>query len=166
MGSLFQTSRRDFFKGIGAAGLTVVFNKLAVAAQSPSQSWSGRPGNARYRIEGVEKVTGQKIYARDFRARDMKGWPAHERVATILRVTDVTRLFAGIDLSMLPKALQPLTCVTGDMLTADKIVPPYGTSPPTQNEAKIVARQPFLNRMVITPLSAVGRSVKIRDWVT
>ena len=132
MGSLFQTSRRDFFKGIGAAGLTVVFNKLAVAAQSPSQSWSGRPGNARYRIEGGEKVTGQKIYARDFRARDMKGWPAHERVATILRVTDVTRLFAGIDLSMLPKALQPLTCVTGDMLTADKIVPPYGTSPPPE----------------------------------
>ncbi len=30
--------------------------------------WSGPPGIARYRIEGLAKVTGQKIYARDFRA--------------------------------------------------------------------------------------------------
>ena len=132
MDPAFQTSRRDFFKGISATGLTVVFNKLAVAAQPPSKSWSDQPGHARYRIEGVEKVTGQKIYARDFRARDIRGWPQHERVATILRVTDVTRLFTGINLSMLPGALQPLQVVTGEMLAADGIVPPYGTSSPPE----------------------------------
>ena len=31
------------------------------------------------RIDGLAKVTGQKIYARDFRAADLPGWPRTER---------------------------------------------------------------------------------------
>lgn len=134
----FEFSRREFIQGIGAAGMTVVFNRLAIAAApatsvatpASATSWSGRPGHARYRIEGMAKVTGQKIYARDFRSADMPGWPAQERLAMVLRATDVTRLFTGICLSMLPDALQPLVTVTGDMLTADKITAPFGFQSP------------------------------------
>ena len=96
----FTFSRRTFFGIVGAAGVQVVFNQLAEAhtarppllaglpsplrdAEVQSSQWSGPPGKARYRIEGVAKVTGQKIYARDFRARDMAGWPQQERMAWV-----------------------------------------------------------------------------------
>ncbi len=92
--------------------------------------WSGAPGKARYRIEGVPKVTGQKIYARDFRARDMDGWPSQERMAWVVRATQVERIFNGLDLSMLPTVLQPMKVVTAANLTEDKIAPLSSMKPP------------------------------------
>ena len=126
MGSTFELSRREFIGSIGAAGLTVVFNRLALAAppDSAAGGWSGPPGQARYRIEGVPKVTGQKIYARDFRSRDMPGWPAQERMAMILRADRVDRSFGGIDLSMLPAPLQPQRVIMQADLQADHITAP------------------------------------------
>ncbi len=88
----FRIIRRDFLKAtVGASGMWVVFRALPrTATASPptsdfSSGWSGPPGKARYRIDGYAKVTGQKIYARDFRSRDMKGWPTAERSAYVLR---------------------------------------------------------------------------------
>ena len=121
----------------GAAGVLLVHNRLAVAAAptawpdgSGPGGWSGGPGLARHRIEGVAKVTGQKVYARDFRAADMPGWPAAECVALVLRASEVDRTLVGIDLAVLPNHLQPLAVVTGERLKADGIDAPQGFSPP------------------------------------
>ena len=38
------------------------------------------------RIDGVAKVTGAKLYASDFRAADLPGWPADTSHALLVRV--------------------------------------------------------------------------------
>lgn len=118
----FQLTRRGVI-GSGAAALTLLVNELALARPailknpharprpeaSPVQpnmppgapDWSGGPGKARFRIDGLAKVTGQKIYARDFRAADLPGWPKAERMAMILRATQPGLRFAGLDLGPL-----------------------------------------------------------------
>lgn len=152
MTSTFELSRRVFMQSVGAAGLTVVFNRVALAAEAQSSGWSGAPGQARWRIEGVPKVTGQKIYARDFRARDMAGWPAREQLAMILRASVVDRVFEGVDLSMLPAALQPLRSITQADLARDAItVPSSATPPPNWPSSLLVAigaRPVFLGQPV------------------
>jgi CO/xanthine dehydrogenase Mo-binding subunit len=126
----FELTRRRFFSWAGAGGISIAFHDLALASKPLGRhldaalehesntrlheavsGWSGGPGRARYRIEGLAKVTGQKIYARDFRSKDM-GWPGVERVAMILRAVDPLRLFMGLDLSMLPADVQPLLVIT------------------------------------------------------
>ena len=126
----FEFSRREILRLGGAAAITVLFRRLASAGPA-ADSWSGPPGEARQRIDGLAKVTGRKIYARDFRARDMDGWPPHERVAMVLRATRADRVFEGLDLTVLPASLQPIVVVTGDRLIEDKITPQYGFSPPS-----------------------------------
>jgi CO/xanthine dehydrogenase Mo-binding subunit len=134
----FALSRRSFIQTAGAVSLCVVFNRLSVNAAQPAlaldalapPAWGDTPGKARFRIDGMAKVTGQKIYARDFRARDMPGWPAQERLAMVLRATEVDRLFDGVDLSMLPAALQPMRVVTQADLARDHITVPYAATPP------------------------------------
>lgn len=118
----FQLTRRSVI-GSGAAAVTLLVHELALARPailknprarprpegSPVQpitppgapDWSGGPGKARFRIDGLAKVTGQKIYARDFRAADLPGWPKTERMAMILRATQPGLLFAGLDLGQL-----------------------------------------------------------------
>ena len=135
----FQLTRRRIL-GSGAAAVTLLVHDLALAFKPPTPrvrgarpqpdgvptqpnigghvppgapDWSGGPGKARFRIDGLAKVTGQKIYARDFRAADMPGWPATERMAMILRATDPGRVFTGLDLSALAGVdAQPLTVIT------------------------------------------------------
>lgn len=115
----FQLSRRGFLGVAGVGGASVLYHDLVAAkpgtaplaaAQAhlgePAQQinapgWSGPPGQARYRIEGLQKVTGQKIYARDFRAKDMPLWPQEERMAMVLRATVTDQLLMGLNLSML-----------------------------------------------------------------
>lgn len=138
---LFQLTRRRVI-GSGAAAVTLLVHDLALAVKpptprlpgarpqpqgSPTQpfignkappgapDWSGGPGKARFRIDGLAKVTGQKIYARDFRAADMPGWPTSppERMAMILRATQPGRIFTGLDLAALAGVdAQPLTVIT------------------------------------------------------
>ncbi|HSY86865.1 MAG TPA: molybdopterin cofactor-binding domain-containing protein [Verrucomicrobiae bacterium] len=127
MSGLFTPTRREFLQTAAGAALTVVFTRLAFAEAAPGHDWSQSPGKARSRIDGPAKVTGQKIYGRDFRARDMDGWPASERVAMVLRATSVDRVFQGIDLSSLPAALQPLRKIEHGDLAADRISLPGGT---------------------------------------
>lgn len=155
--SYFQLSRRGFLGAAGAGGMSVIYNELALAKPgtplfaaslphphhpklhpNPSPNWSGAPGKARFRIEGMAKVTGQKIYARDFRAKDMLmlGWPTQERVAMILRANDASRLFMGIDLSMLSSALQPLKNIQQADLAALNLTLPFSNAPPLPNTTK------------------------------
>jgi CO/xanthine dehydrogenase Mo-binding subunit len=116
---------------VGSAGVLLVQNRLSAAdAPQVGSDWSDGPGRARHRIEGVAKVTGQKIYARDFRAADMLGWPGNECVAMVLRANESGRALRSINLAMLPTDLQPLAVVTGDRLKADGITAPHGFSSP------------------------------------
>jgi CO/xanthine dehydrogenase Mo-binding subunit len=124
----FHLSRRSFVGGAGVGGMTILFHELAQAIKpptalntaalphpehvaahlrQPTPGWSGPAGQARYRIEGLAKVMGQKIYARDFRAKDMPGWPAQERLAMILRATVADQLLMGLNLSILPTDALP-----------------------------------------------------------
>lgn len=137
----FRLTRRGVI-GSGAAAVTLLVHELALAkplvaklagARSPrpetpvqphapagAPDWSGGPGKARFRIDGLAKVTGEKIYARDFRAADMPGWPTSspERMAMILRATQPGLLFAGLDLGGLRGAdAAPLLTITQTALT-------------------------------------------------
>ncbi len=87
----------------------------------PPSSWQAGPGKARYRIDGRTKVTGGKIYARDFRAWDIDGWPAEEEVVLVLRTPFADREFKGVDVSALPEELRPKRIITGEDLEREKI---------------------------------------------
>ncbi len=64
------------------------------------------------RIDGVAKVTGAKLYASDFRAADLPGWPENTSHAMLIRAPDATHVYTGIDLSRLSGALKPAVVVT------------------------------------------------------
>lgn len=131
----FTLTRRRVI-GAGAGAVTLLMHELALAFKPPAlrlpgarpqpvdtptqphmppgaPDWSGGPGKARFRIDGLAKVTGQKIYARDFRAADMPGWPQAERMVLILRATRPGFAFAGLDLGRLVAAdVRPLLAIT------------------------------------------------------
>ncbi len=148
----FVLTRRTFFGIAGAGGVSVLHHQLALGnTTEPAQPavgtagatppWSGSPGKARYRIEGLPKVTGQKIYARDFRSRDMPGWPAQERMALVLRATVVDKLFTGLNLSMLPADLQPLRVISQADLVRDAITLPFGSKSPAEWPSGLLVAQ-------------------------
>lgn len=91
--------------------------------------WSGRNDALKYRIDGIAKVTGEKVFARDVRARDMPHWPQHQAHALVLRVTKADRLYAGFDLSVLEPDLKPDRAVTATDLVRDGLALPdyYGS---------------------------------------
>ena len=128
----FRESRRAFLQGVGAAGMMLIVRNVRAPAQGAApHGWMGPPGKARYRIDGIAKVRGEKIYARDFRARDMDGWPAAERAALVIRATSVDRRFLGLDLALLANAgVVPRKVVLAHDLDADKIGPSGFQQPP------------------------------------
>lgn len=129
---MWQT-RREFLGSTLAGGIAVVVSRVApfgalpsppgaeAASLSPPGGWSAGPGKARFRIDGLAKVTGQKIYARDFQPRDMPDWPVEYRHALVVRADFVDHLFEGIDLGVLPRGGRPAVVITGEDLARDKI---------------------------------------------
>ena len=90
-----------------------------------AQAWNPAATGAG-RIDGLAKVTGAKLYASDFRAADLPGWPSNTSHALIIRATDATHVFTGIDLSRLSGALKPARVVTAaDLATAGTRVPEF-----------------------------------------
>ncbi len=123
-----EQTRREFLKTTAVSGAVILLSRYdfwgseAYAGQSiKAADWQAGPGKARFRIDGFAKVTGQKIYARDFRARDLPGWPQEEQVVYILRATFSDHVFEGIDLSELPEELKPQKMVTAEDLRRDGI---------------------------------------------
>jgi len=122
-------SRRDFLKTAAASGVAIVVSRISfldspqaqAATMDPPGGWMGSPGHARYRIDGLAKVTGQKIYARDFQARDLNGWPVPEEHVFVLCSTFADRIFTGIDLDFLPPDLRPKRVVTAADLQRDGV---------------------------------------------
>src|SRR4051812_3451310 len=119
-----RSSRREFVKWVTASGIALSLSRLAAAEGSGFPARAVLPGrrswnpaaNGAGRIDGVAKVTGAKLYASDFRAVDLPGWPAHTSHALLVRTPDATHIYDGLDLSGLDAAAQPSVVVTADDL--------------------------------------------------
>ncbi|MBY0254309.1 MAG: twin-arginine translocation signal domain-containing protein, partial [Methylobacterium organophilum] len=125
-------SRRHFLKAGAAAGVAVKVSSLAPPARaqlaetglSAGSPWTA-PGRPRYRLDAVAKVTGAKTFSRDYRARDLAGWPDGQAHAFLVAATRADRRFTGLDLSRLPASLQPDRIVRHDDLVADGVSVPH-----------------------------------------
>src|ERR1700732_5424159 len=110
-----RTSRREFVKLATASGIALSLSPLAAAEEPGFAARETLPGRQRWnpaatgvgRIDGVAKVTGSKLYAADFRAADLPGWPADTSHAILVRAADATHVYTGIDLTRLNGALKP-----------------------------------------------------------
>ncbi len=130
-------TRRTFLRtmAIGTTAVIVVpwpqREALAADPVQPPQlpGWSGGAGQARYRIDGRAKVTGEKIFARDFRPADIPGWPKTYRAAYVLRAVHADRPMTGLNLDALPAALRPQTVITQTTLDENKIATPWFDAP-------------------------------------
>ena len=129
-----RPSRRQFARLVTASGISLALSRVA-AADPPGfvtrETLPGRQGLAsvargRGRIDGVAKVTGVKLYASDFRAADLPGWPSDTSHAMLLRAADATHLFGGIDLTFLSAAAKASAVVTaGDLERIGARVPDF-----------------------------------------
>jgi hypothetical protein len=115
-----------------ASGISLSLSRLGAAEQRPvaahetlpgRQQWNPAAGGAG-RIDGVAKVTGAKLYASDFRAADLPGWPADTSHAILIRAPDATHIYTGIDLARLSGALKPSVVVTAEDLARSDIGTP------------------------------------------
>src|SRR5712691_9525226 len=115
-----RPSRREFVKWVTASGIALSFSRLASAAEPTFAARQTLPGrqnwnpaaNGAGRIDGVAKVTGAKLYASDFRAADLPGWPSKTAHAILVRAPDATHVYTGIDLARLTGASKPTVVVT------------------------------------------------------
>jgi CO/xanthine dehydrogenase Mo-binding subunit len=120
-------TRRQFLKITSASGVVLTFASLdfkiakADTLANEFTDWSDQPGVAKFRADGIAKVTGQKIYARDFQAKDIPGWPKNERYAFVLRSNFADAIYSGFNLTSLPEDLRPTTIVTAEDLLRDGI---------------------------------------------
>src|SRR5215467_3008570 len=91
-----QISRREFVKSATASGIALSVSRLAMAEEPGFAARETLPGRQAWnpaamgvgRIDGVAKVTGAKLYASDFRAADLPGWPANTAHAMLIRAAD------------------------------------------------------------------------------
>ena len=107
-------SRRSFLGGSAAAGIAISVSFLRGGAQAGLVEAGPRPGpgwlagtKPRYRLDALAKVTGAKTFTRDYRARDLPGWPDAQAHAFLIAATKADRRFDGLDLSGLGDGLQP-----------------------------------------------------------
>ena len=115
-----QPSRREFVKLVTASGIALSLSRLGHAEEPSFNARETLPGRHQWnpaatgvgRIDGVPKVTGAKLYASDFRAADLPGWPANTSHAMLIRAPDATHVYTGIDLARLSGALKPSAVVT------------------------------------------------------
>src|SRR4029077_3732071 len=132
----WRPSRRQILRASLIGGIAVYLAPLGSRAYSALfqdqlltvPDWNGRDGVLKYRIDGTAKVTGEKVFARDIRARDMPHWPQQQGHALVLRVTKADRRYVGFDLAALDPDLKPDRIVTAADLARDGLAFPdyYG----------------------------------------
>src|SRR5258706_696600 len=129
-----QLSRREFVKWVTGSGVAVSLSRLARAEEPDFGARETLPGRQSWnpaatgvgRIDGVAKVTGAKLYASDFRAADLPGWPQATSHAMLIRAADATHVYDGLDLSRLSGALKPSVVVTAaDLARSGMRVPEF-----------------------------------------
>lgn len=127
---VFSPTRRQVIKlgvvfGISATLVRVTPTQAdEVHAGSGDGTWLAPDGQARYRWDAIRKVTGQKVFARDYRARDLPGWPTRQAHAFFLKARRADRTFEGLDLSGLGDDLQPDRVLYHEDLEADGVSVP------------------------------------------
>ncbi|MCL1127607.1 xanthine dehydrogenase family protein molybdopterin-binding subunit [Shewanella surugensis] len=136
----FNIHRRSFIKTCGSgAAITLTITSLPsllmankvqaneLALDSHSLNWAPTPGKADFRIDGLSKVLGNKVFARDFRSKDLTryGWPDNtvkeERVVYALRTNTIESVISSYNLDMLPSHLQPLVVVDATKIAKSHI---------------------------------------------
>jgi len=131
-----QTSRREFITWATASGIALSMSRLGLAAEPDFASRQTLPGRQQWnpavgglgRVDGTAKVTGAKLYASDFRAADLPGWPAKTSHAILVRAPDATHVYMGMDLARLTGAAKPSAVVTAaDLDKASTEVPEFYT---------------------------------------
>src|SRR6202048_905092 len=108
-----RPSRRDFVKRMSASGISLSLSRLGSAEAAEFAAHETLPGRQNWnpaakgagRIDGVAKVTGAKLYASDFRAADLPGWPANTSHAILIRTPDATHVYTGMALARLTGAM-------------------------------------------------------------
>jgi CO/xanthine dehydrogenase Mo-binding subunit len=129
-----KTSRRGFVRLMTASGIALCLSPLATAEEPSFTMRETLPGRQRWnpaatgigRIDGVAKVTGAKLYASDFRAADMPGWPAQTSHAMLIRAPDATHVYLGLDLERLSGPMKPAIVVTAaDLARVNIRVPEF-----------------------------------------
>jgi CO/xanthine dehydrogenase Mo-binding subunit len=127
-------SRREFVTLATVSGIALSLSRAGFAQVPGFDLRAPLPGKQKWnpaatgvgRIDGPVKVTGAKLYASDFRAADMPGWPKNTSHALMIRAADARRVFEGLDLSRLKGALKPARVVTAaDLVTAGTRVPGF-----------------------------------------
>ena len=136
-----QHTRRTFVKtmAIGTTAVAVIrwpMEGAPAPAPDPVQppaspGWGTVAGQARYRIDGIPKVTGQKIFARDFHPRDIPGWPAAATWVHLLPAVYPDRPFLRVNTDKLPEAIRPTQVIQQPDLDAAGIGPIWFDSPST-----------------------------------
>src|SRR2546421_2463942 len=129
-----RISRREFVTSVTASGIALTISRLAIAAEPSFAEREVLPGRHRWnpaadgrgRVDAVPKVTGAKLYASDFRAADLPGWPQNTSHAMMIRAADATHVLTGIDVSLLTGALKPSVVVTAaDLARTGTRVPEF-----------------------------------------
>jgi len=114
--------RRDFLKNSAHTAIAAIVVRYVPPAQAHALA---RPGmvnseeqwwSARQLYEGAVKVTGGKIYAMDFRAQDLPGWPVTERRVVVLRANTHHRPLMALDVQGFRRQFGNISIVTGDTL--------------------------------------------------
>lgn len=169
-----QVSRRTFLKVL-ASGATVSLSVtslpgMAMNAARPRMTdvpdWAPVPGQARWRIDGLPKVLGKKIYARDFKARDFPDWPQNEHFLYAVRCDRYDQLIVKYDLSMLPPELQPVAVIDAQTLIDKKLGLPSEMNSPflaTVGKAPDFFGQPVA-LLVFDNFNTYRRAVKILQF--
>src|SRR5205814_832565 len=67
---------------------------------------------------------GSKIFARDYRSRDLLGWFKEQSHAFLINAARAVAVFAGVDLLLLGEELKLDRLVLGDELLRDGLRPP------------------------------------------
>ncbi len=114
-------TRRTFLKtASGVVAVSILGTPQLSRAHSNAMSGNmgDVAGHAKRRIDGFAKVTGQKVYARDFSAKSMRGWPQQQWHALYLRALKTNAEFQGLNLTSLPNHAKPAKVILGNQLTA------------------------------------------------
>ncbi|TPL32924.1 molybdopterin cofactor-binding domain-containing protein [Mesorhizobium sp. B2-4-6] len=122
-------SRRDFLKASAVAGVAINISFLPSRAEAqlietpprPGPDWLNGHAKPKYRLDAMAKVTGEKAFTRDYRARDLEGWPKEQSHAFLLHATRTDQAFARIDLKVLGDDLKPDRVVMHEDLVADGV---------------------------------------------
>jgi CO/xanthine dehydrogenase Mo-binding subunit len=141
---MIRISRRALIQLGTVSGVALSMGRLADAQNLSFLERENLPGRGvRHpflgRVDGVAKVTGAKIYASDFRAADLPGWPAETHHALLVRSPDASHVYQGLDLDRLGKIARPVSVITAADLSrigvrvpefyAGDLFCPAGTTP-------------------------------------